>query len=348
MRILTCATLLALSLAAPTVAWAEVKNWRYKGVEYADGAVLAFVAQTSVSDDELALRYFPKNGRVDLKFTYRGDAAFRRSDPDQAEFFMRTRKEGKLSGQYGSDYTFQGKTITQPDPNPKAPQYVVATLTPKDIEALRKYEKFEIIGVGYFTEKSGWRTYTLSSIDVWAAYQRVKKEASALRPGQRVATPKALAPKQSKLDAERDARFVSCSRRANERRDLTTRINDMARRGKFVMDDHRAAKNKVEEHRAEYKRLEQIANIMRSSAEVQQKYRSAVARYNESVREFNRLNDYVGDQKRAFDSLRARHSTLTKKLDADCYKSWPRATVRRHCKNGGGEHREFCASYSKR
>ncbi len=152
-------------------------SWRYAGIEGRGTSSPALIAQTKIGDDTLKLIYKPATNALTLLFIYRGRASFSRTRAKEAKFFMRTRKEPRLKGRYDSDYVFTGSTKARPRANPGEPQYVVARLSGRDISALRKYERNKIIGVRYFTTKSGWKTYTLPASGVWAAYRHLKAKA---------------------------------------------------------------------------------------------------------------------------------------------------------------------------
>lgn len=178
-RMLRISLLLIATMPGSAASAADVQDWHFIGVEHPGTPAEAYVAEASVDDDTLRLLYFTGDDQVVLWFTYNGDVSFSQGHSHRAEFFMRTREGMDLSGRYDSDYVFSGKTIAQPDRNPSASQYVVATLTPADLEALRRYEGNGIIGVGYFIEGDLWRTYSLPSDGVWSAYQRLRSEARA-------------------------------------------------------------------------------------------------------------------------------------------------------------------------
>lgn len=173
--------LVALVLLVHTGARAaEVRDWEYVGLQNPGTVAEGIVARTSVDDDTLELIYFTNDNTFALWFTYRGDVTFSQANAQRAEVFMRTRDEGSLTGRVESDYVFRGKTVAQPDSDPGSEQFVVTLLTEDDVSALYHYEKNGIIGVGYFIEGELWRTYSLTSKGVWAAFERVYEEAQKL------------------------------------------------------------------------------------------------------------------------------------------------------------------------
>ena len=175
MRQFLLTSLLSLVFMA-TQAASDVRNWEYIGIQNPGTLAEAFVAETSIDDDSLRLLYFTEDQTYYLWFEYYGEMPFSDKFVEESEFFMRTRIEPKLSGRYDSDYVFSGRTVTQPDRNPAMPQIVVVALTDSDIEALRAYEKNQIIGVGYFLSSGYWRTYSFPAQGVWSAYLLIKDD----------------------------------------------------------------------------------------------------------------------------------------------------------------------------
>jgi len=156
-----------------SVVVAEVMPWKYAGVKNQGTLAEAITAETRVNDDILQLMYFPADGAFTLWFSYKGDVSFSQGMASEAEFFLRTNETLPMNGRYDSDYVFTGMTIAQPDKNPRAPQFVVVDLSVDDVMAIQRYEGNGVIGVGYFIEGDLWRTYSLPSQGIWAAFERV-------------------------------------------------------------------------------------------------------------------------------------------------------------------------------
>jgi hypothetical protein len=148
---------------------ANVKNWKYHGVDFKNTKAAAHSIETSVNDDSLSIKYFQIDKKYFFWFEYNDNYSILNK---RAEFFIRT-KNVSGSGRYSSDYVFKGKVIVQPN-IPSNPQLIVAELTYEDIQAIKKYSGNNI-GVGYFNQDNMWRTYLFPGKNLWSSYSQLTK-----------------------------------------------------------------------------------------------------------------------------------------------------------------------------
>lgn len=349
MRIFAVVMGLALPLLVNTAAFAQVKNWAYVGVT-STGASNVIVAKASVSDDVLYLIYSPGLKRYALRFAYRGNVTFSKKAEHKAEFFMRTRREPKLTGRYTSDYVFKGPVSVKPDSRSGALQFVTISLTSKDIQALRDYEKHDIIGVGYYTSGDAWRTYTLPAKGVWAAYRRIAAEAKttgqktvtrpAKRPAKQTASLEAAGQLRSASGAKKH--FVYCAKLADRYEAAAARLDRSERRAGPAMAELRKRRSKMRRLEREAEDAQLKAKIIQSNENVQRKFRRAVRRYKKAVASFNEANDYIREQGVLFDRRRKESKRLDKKQKAECGGRWSTALVQSFCKSGDKRYANFC------
>lgn len=340
---------LLLPLLLSAAAGAQVKNWKYLGAEQR-GSEQVIVAQASVSDDTLALIYSPTLKMYTLWFTYRGNVTFSKKLANKAEFFMRTRREPKLRGRYSSDYVFKGEVSVRPGRNPSVPQFVHAVLSPKDIKALRDYEKYEIIGVGYYISSGKWNTYTLPATGVWAAYKRIEAEAKsrgskvAARPAKTTAKLQAAGKLLSASDAEKH--FLHCSKLNARHQAATRRLEQSKRRAGPAMAELRRLRSKARKLEKEAEDAQLKAKIIQSNEDVQRSFRRAVRRYKAANARYREMNGYIKEQQGLYAANARERKRLDKRRRAECAGRWDGALVRRYCKSADQSHKGFCKEIS--
>lgn len=349
MRIAAVIVALVFPLLFSAAAGAQVKTWKYVGVDKRGGETV-LAAEASVSDDTLALVYYPRLKSYSLWFTYRGNVAFSSKLAGEAEIFMRTRREAKLKGRFDSDYVFKGATLAHPNPNPKAPQAVVANLVPEDIEALRDYEQHKVIGVSYYIANGTRKNYSLPTEGLWAAYQRIRAEANARgtkvssQPSSTTRKIRAAGRLLSVAGAERH--FLHCSTLADRYQRVKGQIAKSNNLAGPLMRKFRRLRSEVKKLEREAKNAERKAYIIQSNENVQRRFRQAVRRYDDAIARYKKLAAYVEKQGTDFDVLSKSRDRLDKLSKTKCGGRWNTALAQRYCKSGNSRHANFCTHLS--
>ncbi|MGI9523554.1 MAG: tetratricopeptide repeat protein [Hyphomicrobiaceae bacterium] len=138
--------------------------------------------------------------------------------------------------------------------------------------------------------------------------------------------------------------FLRCSKLHHRADILKAELRDLQRHPAITKDQQLTSE--LRRHGKEARRLEKIANIMRSSDKVQTKYGRAVRRYKQAYSRYKEHREIVDRMSRRYKRRRDALQSTARRVKSECKGNWNNSILNRFCSSGSAKHNSFCSNFS--